>query len=62
MLKRKRSSARPFSASAVDEAIHGIIDIMNAGAPFTELQRAMRIHPTVSELTPTMLGELQPIR
>jgi pyruvate/2-oxoglutarate dehydrogenase complex dihydrolipoamide dehydrogenase (E3) component len=45
-----------------DEAIHGVIDIMNAGALYTVLQRAMPIHPTVSELIPTMLGELQPIR
>jgi pyruvate/2-oxoglutarate dehydrogenase complex dihydrolipoamide dehydrogenase (E3) component len=45
-----------------DEAIHGIIDMMNAGAPYTVLQRAMPIHPTVSELIPTMLGDLQPIR
>jgi hypothetical protein len=35
---------------------------MNAGAPYTVLQRAMPIHPTVSELIPTMLGDLQPIR
>ena len=45
-----------------DEAIHGIIDVMNAGAPYMVLQRAMPIHPTVSELIPTMLGDLQPIR
>jgi pyruvate/2-oxoglutarate dehydrogenase complex dihydrolipoamide dehydrogenase (E3) component len=45
-----------------DEAIHGVIDMMNAGAPYTVLQRAMPIHPTVSELIPTMLGDLQPIR
>jgi len=45
-----------------DEAIHGIIDIMNAGAPYTVLQRAVPIHPTVSELIPTLLGEMQPIR
>ena len=44
-----------------DEAIHGIIDIMNADAPYTALQRAVPIHPTVSELIPTMLGELKPI-
>jgi pyruvate/2-oxoglutarate dehydrogenase complex dihydrolipoamide dehydrogenase (E3) component len=44
-----------------DEAIHGIIDIMNAGTPYTTLQRAVPIHPTVSELIPTMLGELQPV-
>ncbi|HEY5807149.1 MAG TPA: FAD-containing oxidoreductase [Povalibacter sp.] len=43
-----------------DEAIHGVIDVMNAGAPYTALQRAVPIHPTVSELIPTMLGELRP--
>jgi pyruvate/2-oxoglutarate dehydrogenase complex dihydrolipoamide dehydrogenase (E3) component len=45
-----------------DEAIHGILDVMNAGVPYTALQRAMPIHPTVSELIPTMLGELSPTR
>jgi pyruvate/2-oxoglutarate dehydrogenase complex dihydrolipoamide dehydrogenase (E3) component len=43
-----------------DEAIHGIIDIMNADAPYTTLQKAVPIHPTVSELIPTLLGELRP--
>jgi pyruvate/2-oxoglutarate dehydrogenase complex dihydrolipoamide dehydrogenase (E3) component len=41
-----------------DEAIHGIIDIMNADVPYTTLQKAVPIHPTVSELIPTLLGEL----
>jgi pyruvate/2-oxoglutarate dehydrogenase complex dihydrolipoamide dehydrogenase (E3) component len=41
-----------------DEAIHGILDIMYAKAPYTTLQRAVHIHPTVSELIPTMLSEL----
>jgi len=45
-----------------DEAIHGIIDMMNARASYPVLQRAVPVHPTVSELIPTMLGELQPIR
>jgi pyruvate/2-oxoglutarate dehydrogenase complex dihydrolipoamide dehydrogenase (E3) component len=44
-----------------DEAIHGILDIVNTGALYTVLQRAMPIHPTVSELIPTVLGELQPL-
>ncbi len=44
-----------------DEVIHGIIDVMYAKAPYTVIQRAMHIHPTVSELIPTMLGELQPL-
>jgi pyruvate/2-oxoglutarate dehydrogenase complex dihydrolipoamide dehydrogenase (E3) component len=41
-----------------DEAIHCILDVMYAKAPYTVLQRAMHIHPTVSELIPTMLGDL----
>jgi pyruvate/2-oxoglutarate dehydrogenase complex dihydrolipoamide dehydrogenase (E3) component len=44
-----------------DEAIHGILDAMYAGAPASMLQRSVPIHPTVSELIPTMLGELKPI-
>jgi pyruvate/2-oxoglutarate dehydrogenase complex dihydrolipoamide dehydrogenase (E3) component len=44
-----------------DEAIHSILDVMYAKAPYTVIQRAMHIHPTVSELIPTMLGELEPI-
>jgi pyruvate/2-oxoglutarate dehydrogenase complex dihydrolipoamide dehydrogenase (E3) component len=44
-----------------DEAIHGILDIVNTGALYTVLQRAMPIHPTVSELIPTVLAELQPL-
>ena len=44
-----------------DEAIHGILDMMSAKAPYTTLQRTMHIHPTVSELIPTMLGEMKPL-
>jgi pyruvate/2-oxoglutarate dehydrogenase complex dihydrolipoamide dehydrogenase (E3) component len=44
-----------------DEAIHCILDMMYARAPYTVLQKAMHIHPTVSELIPTILGELQPL-
>jgi pyruvate/2-oxoglutarate dehydrogenase complex dihydrolipoamide dehydrogenase (E3) component len=44
-----------------DEAIHSILDVMYAGKPYTVIQRAMHIHPTVSELIPTMLGELHPL-
>ncbi|MDB5565701.1 MAG: mercuric reductase [Tardiphaga sp.] len=42
-----------------DEAIHGILDVMNIGADYTALQNAVPIHPTVSELIPTMLGEMK---
>jgi len=44
-----------------DEVIHSILDVMYAKAPYTVIQRAMHIHPTVSELVPTMLGELRPL-
>ena len=44
-----------------DEAIHCILDIMSAKAPYTTLTRTMHIHPTVSELIPTMLEEMSPL-
>ncbi len=44
-----------------DEAIHCILDAMYAKAPYTVIQRAVHIHPTVAELIPTMLGELEPL-
>jgi pyruvate/2-oxoglutarate dehydrogenase complex dihydrolipoamide dehydrogenase (E3) component len=43
-----------------DEAVHAILDVMYAQAPYTVIQRAMHIHPTVSELIPTLLGDLKP--
>jgi pyruvate/2-oxoglutarate dehydrogenase complex dihydrolipoamide dehydrogenase (E3) component len=43
-----------------DEAIHCVLDTMYAKAPYSVLQRAMHIHPTVSELIPTILQELAP--
>jgi pyruvate/2-oxoglutarate dehydrogenase complex dihydrolipoamide dehydrogenase (E3) component len=45
-----------------DEVIHCILDIMYAKAPSTVLQRAMHIHPTVSEFVPTMLDDLAPLQ
>ena len=44
-----------------DEIIHSILDIMYARAPYTVIQRAVHIHPTVSELIPTMLAGLTPL-
>jgi pyruvate/2-oxoglutarate dehydrogenase complex dihydrolipoamide dehydrogenase (E3) component len=43
-----------------DEVIHVLLDIMYAKAPYTVIQRAMHIHPTVSEFLPTVLGKLEP--
>jgi pyruvate/2-oxoglutarate dehydrogenase complex dihydrolipoamide dehydrogenase (E3) component len=45
-----------------DEVIHILLDLMYAKAPYTVLQRAMHIHPTVSELLPTMMGQLKPLQ
>ena len=47
---------------AGDEVIHCIIDLMYAKAPYTVMQRAMHIHPTVSEFIPTMMGYLKPLQ
>ena len=44
-----------------DEVIHSILDVMYAKAPWTVIRRAMYIHPTVSELVPTMLSDLRPM-
>lgn len=43
-----------------DEAIHGVVDMMNADVTYDVLQWAVPIHPTVSELIPTILGEMKP--
>ncbi len=44
-----------------DEAIHGIIDAMNAGTTYPALQWSVPIHPTVSELIPAVLGDLKAV-
>jgi pyruvate/2-oxoglutarate dehydrogenase complex dihydrolipoamide dehydrogenase (E3) component len=44
-----------------DEVVHSLLDVMYAKAPYTLVQRAMHIHPTVSELLPTLMGELKPL-
>ncbi|TMH62205.1 MAG: FAD-containing oxidoreductase [Betaproteobacteria bacterium] len=44
-----------------DEIIHSLLDVMYAGTPYTVIQRAMHIHPTVTELIPTLLGKLEPL-
>jgi pyruvate/2-oxoglutarate dehydrogenase complex dihydrolipoamide dehydrogenase (E3) component len=44
-----------------DEVIHSILDVMYARAPYTVIQRAVHIHPTITELIPTMLGDLKPL-
>lgn len=44
-----------------DEVVHAILDIMAAKKPYTAISRTMHIHPTVSELVPTMLQDLKPL-
>ncbi|HDR8991860.1 FAD-containing oxidoreductase [Burkholderia vietnamiensis] len=44
-----------------DEVVHGLLDVMAAHAPYTTISRAMHIHPTVSELVPTLLQDLHPV-
>jgi pyruvate/2-oxoglutarate dehydrogenase complex dihydrolipoamide dehydrogenase (E3) component len=44
-----------------DEVVHSLLDVMYAKAPYTTISRAMHIHPTVSELVPTLLQEMRPV-
>ena len=44
-----------------DEVVHSILDVMTAKLPYTAISRTMHIHPTVSELVPTMLQDLKPL-
>lgn len=43
-----------------DEIVHVLLDAMYAKAPYTVIQRAMHIHPTVAEFLPTVLSKLEP--
>ncbi len=44
-----------------DEIVHSLLDVMYARKPYTTIQRAVHIHPTVTELIPTLLGRLAPL-
>jgi len=56
----KRILGAAILGTGGDEAIHGLLDAINAGLPYDVLQRAVPIHPTVSELIPTLLADLSP--
>ncbi len=45
-----------------DEVIHSLLDVMYADVPYSVIRRAMHIHPTVTELVPTLLGQLAPLQ
>lgn len=49
-----------FLGASGDEVVHGILDMIYAKAPYTVMQRSMPIHPTVSELLPTVLADMKP--
>lgn len=44
-----------------DEVVHGILDMLYARAPYTVMQRMMPIHPTISELLPTVIADMRPV-
>ena len=44
-----------------DEVVHSLLDVMAAGQPYSVVSRAVHIHPTVSELVPTLLQQLRPV-
>ena len=59
--RRKQILGAAILGVGGDEVIHCVLDLMYARAPYSVMQRAMHIHPTVSELLPTMLGGLAPL-
>jgi len=44
-----------------DEVVHSLLDVMAAGLPYTAISRTVHIHPTVTELVPTLLQQLEPL-
>jgi len=58
----KRILGASFLGLSGDEIVHSILDLMYANAPYTVLQKAVHIHPTVSEYVPVMVGNLKDLR
>lgn len=44
-----------------DEVVHSLLDVMAAGQPCSAISRTVHIHPTVTELVPTLLQQLEPL-
>ena len=57
----KRILGASLLGTGADEAVHSLIDAVYSKTPYTEFQRRVRIHPTVSELLPTTLESLAPM-
>ena len=47
--------------TGADESVHSLLDAVYSRMPYSEFQRHVRIHPTVSELLPTVLENLSPL-
>ena len=58
----KRILGASFLGLSGDEVVHSILELMYANAPYTILQKAVHIHPTVSEYIPVMIGNLKDLR
>src|SRR5512139_797745 len=58
----KRILGASFLGLSGDEIVHSILDLMYAGAPYSVLQKAVHIHPTVSEYIPVMIGNLRDLQ
>ena len=59
--KTKQILGAAILGTGGDEVIHVLLDLMYARAPYTVIQHAMHIHPTVSEYLPTVLSKLEPL-
>jgi pyruvate/2-oxoglutarate dehydrogenase complex dihydrolipoamide dehydrogenase (E3) component len=58
----KKILGASFLGLSGDEVVHSILDLMYANAPYTVLQKAVHIHPTVSEYVPVMIGNLEDLQ
>jgi pyruvate/2-oxoglutarate dehydrogenase complex dihydrolipoamide dehydrogenase (E3) component len=58
----KRILGASFLGMSGDEVVHSVLDLMYAKAPYTVLQKAVHIHPTVSEYIPVMIGNLRDLQ
>src|SRR5262245_6577557 len=58
----KRILGASFLGLSGDEVVHSILELMYANAPYTILQNAVHIHPTVSEYIPVMVGNLKDLQ
>lgn len=59
--KTKKILGAALLGTGGDEAVHGVLDLMNVGASYDDLRWAVPIHPTVSELWPTVVLSMKPV-